>query len=48
MVLDYKIKDIRKEFSSLFLASQNETIEYGNPNGCIVFLPITEKYFPHG
>jgi hypothetical protein len=44
---NYQIKDIRKEFSSLFLASQNETIEYGNPNGSIVFLPITEKYFPH-
>lgn len=42
---NFKIKDIRKEFSSIFNASQNETIEYGNPNGDIIFLPISEKYF---
>jgi hypothetical protein len=44
---NYQIKDIRKEFSSIFLASQNKTIEYGNPKGPVAFLPITEKYFSY-
>ena len=42
---DYLIKDIAEKYSSLFNSDQNKTMEYGNPNGDIIFLPISEKYF---
>jgi len=39
------IMDITQEHSVIFSSDTNGTIEYGNPNGTLVFLPIMNKYF---
>jgi len=39
------IMDIREKYSSLFNGDKELVIEYGNPNGECIFIPIADKFF---